>query len=174
MKQPASGLSLLGVMITPAVLISACGTLIFSTSSRLARIVDRARTLSRSLEEFSRHTLPDFADERRGEFERQLGIQARRVTLIQQALATLYLSLGFFVATTIAIALTSWVDSAGWLPAGLGIIGTLVLFFACILLIREARLALHGVRGEMEFAVRLRDLYGALEATRRAPGGEIR
>ena len=44
-------LSLLSAMITPAVLISACGTLIMSTSLRLARIVDRVRELSRETEE---------------------------------------------------------------------------------------------------------------------------
>ena len=36
---------LLAAMVTPAVLISAAGTLEFSTTSRLARIVDRARVL---------------------------------------------------------------------------------------------------------------------------------
>ena len=174
MKSPVSGLSLLGAMITPAVLISACGTLIFSTSSRLARIVDRARTLTRSLEEFSRGAPPDFPAERRDQLERQIGVQAQRVRLIQRALATLYLSLGIFVATTISIALTSWVGFAESLPGVFGVVGTLVLFFACVLLIREARLALRGVNEEMEFAMRLKDLYGALEVTRGARGGERR
>ena len=32
-------------MITPAVLISACGTLIFSTSARLGRIFDRVNVM---------------------------------------------------------------------------------------------------------------------------------
>ena len=36
----------LGAMITPAVLISACGTLVMSTSNRLSRVVERARSLS--------------------------------------------------------------------------------------------------------------------------------
>src|SRR5512132_4743579 len=38
-------------MITPAVLISACGSMILSTSSRLGRVVDRVRGLSDKLEE---------------------------------------------------------------------------------------------------------------------------
>lgn len=37
----------LGAMITPAVLISACGTLVLSTSNRLSRVVDRVRVLAR-------------------------------------------------------------------------------------------------------------------------------
>ncbi|HLE43588.1 MAG TPA: DUF2721 domain-containing protein, partial [Methylomirabilota bacterium] len=39
-------LSLMTAMITPAVLISACGMLILSTSARLARILERARRLN--------------------------------------------------------------------------------------------------------------------------------
>ncbi len=46
MNGTLTGLSLLSAMITPAVLISACGTLVFSTSTRLARVVDRVRQLS--------------------------------------------------------------------------------------------------------------------------------
>jgi hypothetical protein len=36
MPEISAALGVLGAMITPAVLISACGTLIFSTSTRLA------------------------------------------------------------------------------------------------------------------------------------------
>ena len=45
--------SVLGAMITPAVLISACGALILSTSVRLGRVVDRVRALSDRFEELS-------------------------------------------------------------------------------------------------------------------------
>ena len=38
-------------MITPAVLISACGTLIFSTSARLGRIFDRVNVMKGEVEE---------------------------------------------------------------------------------------------------------------------------
>ncbi|MFA7405726.1 MAG: DUF2721 domain-containing protein, partial [Pelobacteraceae bacterium] len=37
-------------MITPAVLISACGTLIFSTSARLGRIFDRVNVMKGEIE----------------------------------------------------------------------------------------------------------------------------
>ncbi len=39
---------------------------------------------------------------------------------------------------------------AEWLPAALGVTGTLVLFWGSVLLIRETRLALGSVRREME------------------------
>jgi nicotinic acid phosphoribosyltransferase len=41
-------------MITPAVLISACGTMILSTSTRPGRVVDRVRSLSDRLEELAK------------------------------------------------------------------------------------------------------------------------
>src|SRR5207247_1461785 len=42
----SSSLAVLTAMITPAVLISASGTMILSTSTRLGRVVDRVRSLS--------------------------------------------------------------------------------------------------------------------------------
>jgi hypothetical protein len=63
-------LSLLSAMITPAVLISACGTLILSNSLRLGRIIDRVRELSRLLEQGCMETRTDLGEERRVEVER--------------------------------------------------------------------------------------------------------
>ncbi len=40
----------LGAMITPAVLISAGGTLVLSTSNRLSRVVDRVHVLAADAE----------------------------------------------------------------------------------------------------------------------------
>jgi hypothetical protein len=41
---------ILTAMITPVVLISACGTLIFSTSARLGRIFDRVNVIKGEVE----------------------------------------------------------------------------------------------------------------------------
>ena len=50
----AAAIAVLTAMITPAVLISACGSMILSTSSRLGRVVDRVRVLSDRLEDMPR------------------------------------------------------------------------------------------------------------------------
>ena len=55
-----------------------------------------------------------------------------------------------------------------WIPNLLGIIGTLFLFYACMILIAETRLALRSVRSEMEFTLLLREKYQA----RRAESGK--
>src|SRR5215831_6861542 len=93
------GLALLSAMITPAVLLSACGTLIFSTSTRVARIVDRVRSISSTIENLATHPL-DFPDERRMAMDRQLSFYTHRARLIQRSLTSLYSSLGLFVGTT--------------------------------------------------------------------------
>jgi len=49
----SSAVAVLTAMITPAVLISACGSMILSTSTRLGRVVDRVRALSDKLEELA-------------------------------------------------------------------------------------------------------------------------
>ena len=143
-------LSLLSAMITPALLISACGTLIFSTSARLARIVDRVRMLARQVEELCERPQEDPEREQMVEIERQLATSAERTRLVQGSLTSFYVALGLFVATTVSIGGTRLLGRAEWLPAALGVAGTLVLFWGSVLLIRETRLALGSVRREME------------------------
>jgi len=162
-------LGVLTGMITPAVLISACGTLIFSTSTRLARIVDRVRQLTAAMEDLFADEPGDFPDEHRAEVELQLSIHARRARLIQWSLTSFYVSLGLFVGTTVSVALVAVLQLAAWLPSTLGILGTLALFYGSVLLINETRVAIRAVNAEMVFALRLRELY---EARRQGPGRE--
>jgi hypothetical protein len=159
MDLPQIGLSLLSAMITPAVLISACGTLIFSTSTRLARVVDRVRNLSAQIERLFGGDAPPFAEERRREVELQLGMYARRARLVQGSLTSFYVALGLFVATTIAIGFTPFAPAIGWIPAAFGIVGTLVLFLGCVLLINETRLAVQSLKAETAFTLRLSQLH---------------
>lgn len=159
MPGAAADLSLLSAMITPAVLISACGTLIFSTSTRLSRIVDRVRQLSQSFEQLYTGSVADFSEERRQEVERQLVLLAGRGRLIQRALTSFYIALGVFVGTTMGIGLAALWPRIAWLPTALGAAGTLVLFYGCVMLIGETRLSLRSVDLEMEFALKLRELY---------------
>jgi hypothetical protein len=159
MQELSSPLGLLSAMITPAVLISACAALIFSTSTRLARIVDRVRVLSGELEELFMGEVTKLGEERRVEYERQLAVHTRRGRLIQRSLTSFYVSLALFVAATVSISITALTHVALWLPNVLGVAGTLALFYGSMLLIAETRLALLSVRSEMEFVLRLRDRY---------------
>jgi hypothetical protein len=159
MPESTPGLAVLGAMLTPAVLISACGLLILSTSARLTRVVDRVRGMIGQLEALLGRPENELARMRHQHLERQLGLLTRRGRLIQRALTSLYLSLGIFVATILAIALTTFVPALSWGPTLLGLGGTLILFYGCLQLIRETGLALKSIDGEMAFVLELREAY---------------
>ena len=59
----------------------------------------------------------------------------------------------------------TWFHSIPWPPSTLGIAGTVVLFYGCVLFIAEARLALRCVKAEMEFTLKLSARYGALSGS---------
>jgi len=154
-----AALGTLSAMVMPAVLISASSMLVLSTSARLARVVDRVRALAADLETHSAEAPSEIGALRWAEVERQLGLQTRRGRLIQRALTSFYIALSIFVATTMSIAGVSYFGYAGWLPGALAILGTLALFYGCMLLIGETGLALRSVDLEMEFALKLRGQY---------------
>jgi hypothetical protein len=157
----AGALTVLSAMITPAVLISACGTLILSTSLRLSRVVDRVRDLSDGLEVLFSQPEREFAAERRTEMESQLLIQSRRGRLLQRSLSSFYVALGLFVGTTVGIGLMSYAPHLQLVPGPLGMMGTLTLLYGCMLLLGETRLALRSVDLEMGFVIRLKEMYAS-------------
>ena len=157
----ASGLEVLSAMITPAVLISASGTLVLSTSVRLARVVDRVRALGEMMEDAFGAPESDLAAAREAEIAHQLELQTRRGELIQRALTSFYVALCIFVGTTISIAISAFAPAVAWAPTGLGIVGMLTMFYGCVLLVRETRLALVSVDMEMKFVRGLRARYAA-------------
>jgi hypothetical protein len=147
---------LLSAMFAPAILISACGTLIFSTSTRLARIVDRVRELLEILDRLSRGDIRGAVEERRHEIERQLASHTARGRLIQESLTCLYYALGTLVGATAVLGIGVVVPALPrWVPGALVLLGTLVMFYGCVLLIRETRMALKSIGSEMEFALDL-------------------
>ena len=114
----SSSLAVLTAMITPAVLISASGTMILSTSTRLGRVVDRVRSLSDRLEELA-HGQPDkeFLEERRAIIFYQLDKLTSRSRLLQRGLTTFYVAVGVFVATSVAIGLVAISGARySWIP----------------------------------------------------------
>src|SRR6266581_7345816 len=156
----SSSLAVLTAMITPAVLISASGTMILSTSSRLGRVVDRVRSLSDRLPELSRGDLEiDFLEERRAMLFDQLDKLTSRSRLLQRALTTFYLAVGVFVATSVAIGVVAFLSAraagGALVPVVMGLVGALFLFYGSMLLVFEARLALSTTHAEMDFIWRV-------------------
>ena len=152
-----SAIAVLTAMITPAVLISACGSLILSTSARLGRVVDRVRALSDRLEGMADdHEGHAITTERQTLIFQQLDKLTSRARILQRCMVTFYLSLGLFVATSVAIGVIPFTAARhNWIPVALGLAGACFLFYGSILLITEARLALSTIHVEMDFIWRL-------------------
>ena len=162
----AGTVAVLSAMITPAVLISACGSLAISTSNRLGRTIDRTRRLA---EQFAQVAAPPTVagdpggapdgDERRAEQRAVLfdllGRATQRSQLLQRAMTRIYLAIGVFVATSVAIGLVAVTGARySWVPVTLGLAGAGLLFHASVLLIVESRIALGAVQTEMAFVWR--------------------
>ena len=150
MNQFPDALSVLSAMITPAVLISACGSLILATSDRLSKAVTRTRELSSQLMIMEPEAVAQ-QEERRMLFT-QLDYVTTRSRLLQRALSRLYAALGFFVGTSVAIGLVAATSSEYTLiPIALGLYGAALLLYAAFLLIKESRFALAEVNAEMDY-----------------------
>ena len=158
-----ASLGVLTAMITPAVLISASGTMILSTSTRLGRVVDRVRLLLDRLRELSASDeKPEFFEEERAMLYDQLDKLTSRSRLLQRALTSFYLAVGVFVATSAAIGLVAFFAARGfsgargaWIPVLMGLIGAVFLFYGSMLSVFEARLALSTTHAEMDFVWRI-------------------
>jgi len=148
-------------MITPAVLISACGALILSTSVRLGRVVDRVRALSDRFEELAHKDAADIVlyEERLELTFTQLDWLTTRARHLQRAMTAFYLALGLFVATTVTIGFVGitapLVGQFYGVPVVLGMIGAGLLFVGTVLLGFEATLALRSIHSEMNFLWKL-------------------
>jgi len=149
----SSAIAVLTAMITPAVLISACGSMILSTSSRLGRVVDRVRALSdRWLEVSDKEVQPVDSGERQTVIFEQLDKLTSRARLLQRSMVVFYLALGMFVATSVAIGVMAFINPRyNIIPVILGLAGACFLFYGSMLLIFEARLALNTIHLEMDF-----------------------
>ena len=165
LEAPANALAVLTAMITPAVLISACGALIFSTASRLGRVIDRVRFLAARFEELATHPEADpMATERLVLLNGQLDRQTARARLIQRSLVAFYTSLGVFVATSVAIAVLNAVArNYLWVAVLLGLLGSMFMLYGSVLLIVESRMALAAIVSEIDFLSKVNRKFAATD-----------
>lgn len=148
-----SALATFSAMITPAVLILACSSLILATSNRLARTLDRSRTLLQEYQRVTTSSAPrSTIDAHHFMLMDQLAKTTRRAKLLQFAMTSLYTALAAFVMTSIFIGVDSLIGQS-WAVflVILGLFGVTLLLASAILLILESRVALGAVQGEMRF-----------------------
>jgi threonine/homoserine/homoserine lactone efflux protein len=144
----------LTAMVTPALLISATGSLVLSTSTRLGRVVDRVRSLEERLSALisvtDKSTIPLY--ERRIEvIVELLDKVTSRSRILQRALAALYYGLGLFILCSVTIAVAAYFTKYRLVPIPVGVVGILFLLYSAVLMLRETRMATATVKAEMDF-----------------------
>src|SRR5215210_5815075 len=135
-----STIEFLTAMITPALLISATGSLVLSTSTRLGRVVDRVRDLERRLNELivveDKTDIPLY-EKRLDTVVNLLDKVTTRSRILQRAMGAFYYGLGLFILTSLTIAVVGIFGVYRWLPIPVGIIGIFFLFYGSVLMLRE-------------------------------------
>jgi hypothetical protein len=171
-----STIEFLTAMITPALLISATGSLVLSTSTRLGRVVDRVRGLEIRLGEliYAEHKNEVPLYEKRVEvIVDLLDKVTSRSRILQRAMGAFYYGLGLFVLTSVSIAVVGLFNVYRWLPILFGIVGIAFLFYGSLLMLRETRMATATVNAEMDFVWELARTVAPLDVIEKyAPKGK--
>lgn len=149
-----STIEFLTAMITPALLISATGSLVLSTSTRLGRVVDRVRELESRLSELitteDKNDIPLYG-KRLEVIVHLLDKVTSRSRILQRAMSAFYYGLGCFILTSLTIAVAGIFGVYRWLPIPVGVIGISFLFYGSVLMLRETRMAMATIKAEMDF-----------------------
>lgn len=159
MNDLSQALTVLSAMITPAVLILASGSLILTTSQRLGRAMERTRKIYEQFETLE-EVMPqgEKAKKKYALLDAQLRNFIRRAQLLQYTMSVLFITLGIFVSTSIAIGFIALIGlKYSWIPSALGMLGTGTLFYSSVILIVESRIAMRSVKHEMDYALSLGD-----------------
>jgi hypothetical protein len=144
MDPQSNPFAVLSLIAAPAILTNCCSLLAMSTSNRLARAVDRARELTKQLEEAGGLANPD-ADRRL----RELTVTEQRTLQLLTALRSIYLALGSFAFATLIslvgavvapVATGTLVRTLEAIAVTGGILAVSALIHGSILLVRETRL----------------------------------
>jgi hypothetical protein len=135
----------------PAILTNACSVLALGTSNRLARVVDRTRTVTREMA-----ALEPGSAEHTGRAHQRANL-AVRAHLLLRALRAVYGALGAFAASALLLVVGSALAfsqrSVAWEPvAGIalavGAAAVVALAYGCTLMVRETRLAVQNLTEE--------------------------
>ena len=153
-----STIEFLTAMVTPTLLISATGSLVLSTSARLGRVIDRTRELEKRLSDLivadDKEQIPLY-ENRLETIVSLLDKVTSRARILQRALSAFYYGLGFFILTSVTIALAAFFTTYRWIPIPVGIVGIMCLFWGGVMMLRETRMATATINAEMDFTWKL-------------------
>ncbi len=139
---PAGHYAILTAMLAPAFFLTATAALLASANTRLARVVDRLRSLIKAWEDDA----PD-----REQRDLQIRRHRERAHLVLRACRFLYASLASFVGTSLALAADAFLGfRLGAVPTLLAVLGVLALLAASMAMGREVRLAVRSFDDELD------------------------
>jgi hypothetical protein len=156
---PANPFAVLSFIVAPAILTNASTLLILSTSTRLARAVDRARELSRELETCA--TPVSAMDAQR---LRELDLAEERSVLLVRALRVFYLAVSGFASAALVSLIgailspgvpAEWATLIGYVLIVTGLVAVGSIVYGSVLLVRETRMAVASLSEQAE-SLRLR------------------
>lgn len=132
-------------LVTMAILISACGSLIISTSNRLIRVTDICRNLCEKAK----------IEKNNQELDQvfyQLEKIGPRIKLLETILTMFYIAISCFSLTTLFMTLDQVIPKdLSLLTISSGIIGVLILPIASILLVVERQFTMKSIWQEIDY-----------------------
>ena len=140
--------AVLSLIVAPAILTNASSVLALSTGNRLARAVDRARELSKQLEECTDFTSTDAARRLK-----ELSAAENRALLLMRALRSFYTALGGFASAALVSLL-----GAVLVPTGLRFVVNVLEVLGVVAGLIAVGALVHGASllvGETQIAVQV-------------------
>ena len=155
MPLSAPDYEILNAMLSPALFMTATGSLLLSANNRLARVVDRLRVLTELGDQLVRGVSPlNRPEERLQHVRGMLHLQQRRARIILATVTLLYSAFGTFVGTSLGIAVNVLTDHIlPAIPIVLAVIGVSLLLAATIGMLYEARLGVRALKRDVDFYI---------------------
>ena len=143
----------LSAMLSPALFMTATGSLLLSANNRLARVVDRLRDLTEIGDGIALAAAgPDRPGVRLHHIRGMIRLQQKRANIILMTVTLLYGAFASFVGTSLGIALgvlTNRIPQA--IPIALAVLGVTLMLVATFGMLREARLGVRTLKRDVEF-----------------------
>lgn len=125
--------ALIGAMLTPALMIAVCASLIISTSNRQTRTVDRIRFLNQILIEKGELLHPGIIDN----YSKQIDLYEWRRRRIRRAMIANYIALFLFLLSALAMMISVLFPAVEFLPLVFIGIGFITLIYKITVLLQE-------------------------------------
>ncbi len=137
---------IIAAMISPALLILGSASLVATALVRLARAVDRARTLMLvSPEDAAKYGWTDAL------ISTWIERYAERSMVAERAVTALFGAVGTFVLACLTIAIDHYFHNhLTWLPVGLTVLGMFFILLAAYYMVRESHLSTMQIREELQ------------------------